>query len=265
MKLTRSYSIGFVGSGKIAGQLAQAFRKTGIEVEAVYSPQIDHRNAFAQQHHAKALNSIHDFDPALDAILICVPDKVIAQLDFPPFPPTLTLIHTSGTGDLHLLQSHQSYGVLYPIQSFTNHQTQNLSQVPLCIEANDERSLRKIEDLARAISSQVHELNSEKRRWVHLTAVLVNNFPNALYALAENLLSSQQIPFEWLHPIIQQTTQRLSLASPILMQTGPAVRNDSETLATHQEMLAQNAQALEIYQILTQLIINQQKYEKLQG
>ena len=53
---------------------------------------------------------------------------------------------------------------------------------------------------------------------------------NHLYARAQEISDSQGIPFEYFHPLIQETTDKIEELAPKLAQTGPAVRNDERIL-----------------------------------
>jgi hypothetical protein len=49
--------------------------------------------------------------------------------------------------------------------------------------------------------------NDEKRKYIHLTAVFACNFVNHLFARAKEISDSQDIPFEYFLPLIDETTE----------------------------------------------------------
>jgi hypothetical protein len=63
------------------------------------------------------------------------------------------------------------------------------------------------------------------------------------------------IPFEILHPLIEETANKIKTLSPIEAQTGPAKRNDTETINAHLNFLS-NETNKEIYKLLTKSIID---------
>ena len=53
---------------------------------------------------------------------------------------------------------------------------------------------------------------------------------DSLFARAKEISDSQDIPFEYFLPLIDETTQKIHELEPKLAQTGPAVRGDNRTL-----------------------------------
>ena len=84
--------------------------------------------------------------------------------------------------------------------------------------------------------------------------MFVNNFPNHLYALAENYCKKEGIDFKELLPLIEETVSRLKDISPSNSQTGPAVRNDEETIEKHLSLLHAHPQMKKVYEALTSSI-----------
>jgi predicted short-subunit dehydrogenase-like oxidoreductase (DUF2520 family) len=115
--------------------------------------------------------------------------------------------------------------------------------------------LKKLESLAASISPQhVKQAGDESRMKLHLVAVIVSNFTNHLYALAEEYCKKEGIDFKELYPLIEETATRLKTLSSINTQTGPAVRNDEETINKHLEMLQSHPRLKKVYQFLTENI-----------
>jgi hypothetical protein len=90
------------------------------------------------------------------------------------------------------------------------------------------------------------------RKKLHLLASVTANLSNHLYTLAADYCAAEQIDFSILHPIIQDTAQRLSLTAPALNQAGPAFRGDSVTLEQHRELLKAYPSLLAVYKLLTE-------------
>jgi hypothetical protein len=72
--------------------------------------------------------------------------------------------------------------------------------------------------------------------------------------LAQEILASQQLDFELLRPLISETANKVQLALPLQVQTGPAIRNDQETLKKHEELLSKQPDLLNIYKTLSDSI-----------
>ena len=130
-----------------------------------------------------------------------------------------------------------------------------MQEVPFCIEGNTHSSLQALTDLAKTISSRVFNINSRERKKLHLAAVFVSNFVNHLYLSAEELLKEDNLPFELLKPLIEEVAGKVMNLPPVEAQTGPARRNDQNTIAKHRELLQAYPDYLEMYNLFTQQII----------
>ena len=83
----------------------------------------------------------------------------------------------------------------------------------------------------------VLEADDDTRLKYHLAATMVNNFTNYLFAQAESFCKKENISFAVLQPLMEETVIRLRNISPHETQTGPAIRNDLDTLKKHRELL----------------------------
>jgi len=88
---------------------------------------------------------------------------------------------------------------------------------------------------------------------LHVAAVFVNNFTNHLYHIGKEICGEHQVPFEILRPLIQETAEKINTLDPVDAQTGPAKRNDSNTIAAHLDYLT-NENQKNIYKLITQSI-----------
>ena len=117
-------------------------------------------------------------------------------------------------------------------------QTDNIDFLPF----NDEATLKELDTLAHTITNHVEEAGDEERLKLHLAAVFCNNFVNHLYVLMEDYCRQEHISFNLLKPLIAETALRIETISPADAQTGPAVRNDTNTIEKHLHMLERAAQ-----------------------
>ena len=123
------------------------------------------------------------------------------------------------------------------------------------LEYADEMTLAKLKDLAQSISPEkVAEAGTEDRMKLHVAAVLVSNFTNHLYKLAAAYCRKEGIDFRQLQPLIEETALRLREISPAQAQTGPAIRQDEDTIQKHLELLRNEPVIREIYEQLTRSI-----------
>ena len=74
-----------------------------------------------------------------------------------------------------------------------------------------------------------------------------------MYSIAEEITTKNNINFEVLKPLIQETAKKIEFQSPKEAQTGPAKRKDQQTINKHLAMLENNPNK-ELYKLITDLI-----------
>jgi predicted short-subunit dehydrogenase-like oxidoreductase (DUF2520 family) len=144
------------------------------------------------------------------------------------------------------------------LQTFSKSKAIDFRQIPIAIEGNSSEVTSTIHAIADRLSEKVIELSSEQRKALHIAAVFACNFTNHLYALSKRLLTDQQLEFDLLTPLINETVTKALLNDPITMQTGPAVRGDQSTINAHLDLLNDKPELKELYQKLSQSIVNLQ-------
>ena len=192
-----------------------------------------------------------DQDEKCDIYLIAVSDnsiKKVVQL----LPKDSFVVHTSGSISLKEIKRDRA-GVFYPIQTFSNGSDVNFSEISVGLESKNSKDLMILKKLAKLIGSKSFVLNSSKREQLHLAAVLVNNFTNHLFAEANLICKKNNLPFDILMPLIKETVQKVEKLSPKDSQTGPASRNDSETISKQIKLITNN-RLKKIYKVLTSAI-----------
>ena len=122
------------------------------------------------------------------------------------------------------------------------------------IDANHEVTYTTLLAFTKTLTDTVFRANDSKRVKLHLTAVMVSNFTNHLYALAEDYCHKESLEFKLLLPLIEQTGNRIKTNSPRNVQTGPAARKDEVTINNHLNLLKGNHTLHKIYQLLSDSI-----------
>ncbi|MCU0351474.1 MAG: DUF2520 domain-containing protein [Flavobacterium sp.] len=245
-----------LGSGNVAQHLIEVMKNTSsIDLVQVFA-----RNSNQLNHLLPSSKIVSEYQKitAADVYIISVTDNAIAEVSSQlPFKNRL-VVHTSGSSDLSVLDNKNRKGVFYPLQTFTKGKKIDFSPIPICLEAENEQDYQLIKNLGNCISKKVFQINSEQRRSLHVAAVFVCNFVNHLYQIGYEICDSNQIPFEVLHPLIQETAQKVLELNPKEAQTGPALRNDTKTIEKHLDFLT-NKEYKTIYKLLTQSIQNGNK------
>ncbi|AIH02600.1 hypothetical protein M949_1432 [Riemerella anatipestifer CH3] len=139
------------------------------------------------------------------------------------------------------------------MQTFSKNKILDYTEIPFFIEAENPQDLDILKNLALRISPRVQEADYEKRKYIHLTAVFACNFVNHLYARAKEIADSQNIPFNYFIPLVEETMDKIYYLDPKKAQTGPAVRNDARVLELHKQLITDETQ-LEIYNLMNQSI-----------
>lgn len=245
-----------IGSGNVATHLAKAFKASGARIVQVYSAQLLNADLLAQETSAQAIADLSALNREADLYLIAVKDDAITTVAHALSGVNGMVVHTSGATPMSILSDAgiQHYGVFYPLQTFSKSRDLNFANVPLCLEAKDADDLDVLKSLAETLSPLVYEIDGGQRKILHLAAVFACNFVNHLYHLGGEILAEHQMDFEMLRPLIMETAEKVQAALPIQVQTGPAVRDDQETMKRHVSLLENRTDLQEIYKFLSKSI-----------
>jgi len=222
-----------IGQGNVASHLVNGFNNAA--------------NIAVFQVNSRQLDTI----PDANVIIISVSDDAISTIANHLKDSDTLIAHTSGTVAMDNINSKRK-GVFYPLQSFTKNKPIDFSTIPFCLETVIPEDLVLLEKLVSSLQAKAYKINSEQRKKLHLAAVFVNNFTNHMYQIGQEICQEHQVPFEVLFPLIDETAKKVTTTSPKDAQTGPAKRNDQQTIKNHLEQL--NSQQQEIYTIITKSI-----------
>ncbi len=246
-----------IGAGNMATVLGKVLRQAGLQISQVFNRTLSSAEILAKDLASPFTDQLDQLDQDADLYLLCVSDHAIeALLPQLHFLDGKLIAHTSGATPGSVFQGHFSrYGVFYPLQSLSKSQPIKLSEVPICVDANEETDLVKLEQLAQEFSQHVYRVDDHQRSLLHVAAVFVNNFSNHLYDLMDQWLGEEEIPFDLLRPLILGGAQKVQGLSPREAQTGPAVRADLNTIRRHLDILQEKRPELvELYKTLTESI-----------
>lgn len=248
-------TITLIGAGNVATHLGKALLNNGISINEVYSKSIANASFLASVLNASACNNIQDLNTESDLYLICIKDdcieSVVKQFAF----TDKIVVHTSGSVPMDVLSKFDHYGIFYPLQTFSKKAKTNITEVPFCIEGINNETEQTLFNLGEMLSDNVHLINSEQRKKIHLAAIFACNFSNYMYSISETLLNQNNIDFEILKPLIIETAKKIQHNSAKSMQTGPAKRNDEAVIKNHLKMLADDKDYQDIYKLITDNII----------
>jgi predicted short-subunit dehydrogenase-like oxidoreductase (DUF2520 family) len=253
----KAFTAAIVGAGNLSTHLCAWLSKANIEVKEVYNRTPEHAERLIKNFPNITIKCNLDFSQSsINILFICVSDSAIASIaELLTISPDCLVVHCSGNTALKVLQRFKNHGIYYPIQTFSLEKTIDQPDLNIAIEANNEASIHFLKNLALQLHHTIYILNSYQRKQLHLAAVFACNFTNALWNIAFETLQEEGISFKVLQPLINETLQKaLGAEQPSKVQTGPAIRNDLNTIAEHMQLLKNQRLQQDIYQSITQYI-----------
>ncbi len=252
-----------IGSGNVAIHLAEALNSQH-NIVSVYSRKQENAAQLAGKFKANATDNIQDIPSYADFYIISVKDDAISEITALMPRVEGIVAHTAGSVPMDVLSRFRSYGVLYPFQTFSKNKTINFRDVPVLIEGNTEETTKNLTDLAESLTEKVFNINSDQRLLLHLAAVFSCNFVNHFYHIADSIFQKADLPFDLLLPLIDETAQKVRVKRPFDAQTGPAVRNDTQTIEKHIDILLKlnEKKTASLYREISDNIIETHKRDK---
>ena len=168
---------------------------------------------------------------APDLVLLCVPDRVIADVasDVAVGP---WIAHTSGATPLAALAPHARRFGLHPLQTFTQRRgPEQLDGAYAAVSAESDEAAAAGFELARLLGLEPFALDEADRAAYHAGAAIASNYLVTLKRAAQSLLESAGAPPHALDPLIRQTVDNG------FELTGPIERGDWESVERHLEAI----------------------------
>jgi predicted short-subunit dehydrogenase-like oxidoreductase (DUF2520 family) len=283
MHKQKHYKISLVGCGNVAYRLSFALKSSGHSIPCVYGRDLNEANKLAYilnkpeileytpsiPHKTKSeiiiTTGTADFKSLLgsDIIILAVSDNSIQEVSDMLFEALKgekelpIVLHSSGATDISLLSKWPRYGVFYPLMTLSKTKPVDFKLIPFFLEANDSRVLEELTSLCYSLKSEYKICSSEERLKVHTAAVFVSNFVNYLTGLAFDISGQNQM---YLMPLAIETVRKAFLYEhPSLVQTGPAVRDDHQTMDKHIEILRNMDDHKLVYDTISALIHKQRR------
>lgn len=254
------FNIAIIGAGNVAWHLAPALEDAGHTITEVYARTLKSAEKVVERVYEAIPKDDLDFSESkAQLFILAIRDTAIPEVsDEIILPDGAILIHTSGSVDIDILNfSSASYtGVFYPLQSFTVGKKIDWEELPILVESEDEEILQKLKKLAKSLTNQVYTVRSKDRKGLHVAAVFASNFSNHMIRISEEIMRRQGLDFEMLKPLIIETISKSLQIGAKNAQTGPAIREDYETMEEHHQFLNFNEQIAEIYRVISQDIID---------
>lgn len=247
------------GTGNAATVLSLLFAEEGHRILQVYGRDAHKAATLAKRCNAAGISDLTEVNMGADLYVIAVSDSAVASLAAGLQLGNRMLVHTAGSVSREVLSgSSTNYGVLYPVQSLRTERG-DAPDIPFLVDANSEAGIETLKSIAKTVSTKVQQADDDQRLRLHVAAVIVSNFTNHLYALAEAYCKKEGTDFRMLLPLISEVANRIQYASPKDVQTGPAVRHDQNTIERHLQLLQQFPELQQLYVALSNSIQNMYK------
>lgn len=243
------------GAGRVAWHLGKRLKSKGLGIAQVLSRTEEHARGLAESLNAGWTSDPAQVIPDAEWIILAVRDDVIETVakSLSEYAPDALVTHTSGGTSGNVLAPYfKRHGVFYPLQSFSLEHTPVWSKIPFCVDAAQHDDLLFLKKAAKTIGNLVYRVTDKQRTFLHVAAVFANNFSNHCFAIAEKILDEQDLPFELLHPLMEETLAKALQDSPARMQTGPALRGDMATLQRHLDLLKEHGDWEQLYRKMSQ-------------
>jgi predicted short-subunit dehydrogenase-like oxidoreductase (DUF2520 family) len=249
------YNISFAGAGRVAGALCREMFNAGHNIGLIVSESEKNGTSLSDSCKAKWSGDLK-YTGSTDIIIVAVPDHNLAGvLDKIDCPPETLVVHTAGSFGLDVFpEKIKRKGIFYPLQTFSVERKVILPGIPLFLEASDKQSLEVMVNVSESIGGKVYYADTEHRRMLHLAAIFVCNFTNHMLTAGKEVALKSGFPFEVLHPLIEETFAKAMEMGSENSQTGPAVRNDLNTIEKHLELLSFSPELHRIYSVMTHSI-----------
>ena len=212
-------SVQIVGRGRVGSAIAARLAERGVSVR----------------------------DDGAELVLLCVPDRAIAEVAR-SVEPGPWIAHTSGATPLGALDPHARRFGLHPLQTFVpGGGPAQLDGSYAAVTAESEDARGHGFALAETLGLEPFELADEARPLYHAGAAIASNYLVTLHSVASALFEEAGAPPEALVPLMRCTIDNG------FELTGPIARGDWETVDAHRQAIRRARPDLEpVYDVLAE-------------
>ena len=245
----------FIGAGNLATHLSKALMEAGFPVMQVYSRTQQSAYTLGRRLGVSYTSNLKDVDRDADIYFFALKDSVLESVLRQLKLEKGVFVHTAGSLPMDFFSPFAyNYGVFYPLQTFSRDRDVDFSNIPVCVEANNDNVQKLLLTMGHSISQNVSVVDSQQRQKLHLSAVFVCNFTNHMYSIGHDLLKDSSLDFDLLRPLIQETAAKVQYMDPKEAQTGPAIRFDEPTIKNHEQKLNCSPILQKLYRFVSESI-----------
>ena len=170
------------------------------------------------------------------------------------------LIHHAGTAPKSILGERVRNAVLWPPMTFQGGTAPDWATLPMAVDAAE----AEFRLWARQLAPGAFDVTGLQRQHLHLGAVLLGNLTAAWIGTVELHLKDMGLAPETLSPLVEASVAKALQGNALDTVTGPAARNDRDTLSAQQSLLADaDPDVADLHQRLTHRILKHHGHEPL--
>jgi len=215
-------SVNVIGRGRVGSALGARLRERGIE--------------------------LREHDP--DLVLLCVPDRAIAEVAA-AIEPGPWVAHVSGATPLAALDPHERRFSMHPLQTFTlDRGPEQLDGAWAAVSAETDEARARGHELAATLGLRPFDVADGARVLYHAGAAIASNYLVTLHRAASRLFEEAGAPPEALVPLMTRTIENG------FQLTGPISRGDWSVVDAHLGALHDAHPELEpMYRVLAEATV----------
>ena len=257
--------IGFIGAGKAGVSLGSYFASKGLEISGYSSRRMESALSAARITDSSAFSSLKELIEHSDTIIISTPDdalpvvwKELQTLD----PEGRIVAHLSGSLSSDIFEGIGQKGAsgysVHPMFAFScrDGSFEGLQDAFFTLEGPEDR-MEEVRELFRITGNRTLLIGKEYKTLYHASNVMVSNLVIALIntgaLVFEKCVVADGDPIAALLPLIRGNIENISAKGLAGALTGPAERNDVNTVKKHLDVLDQEERA--IYILLTKKLV----------
>ncbi|MDI9357172.1 MAG: DUF2520 domain-containing protein [Chitinophagaceae bacterium] len=245
----QSYKIAFIGTGKAATTIAPILEKAGHTIQYIQNRTPEKAKklqaSFLSPPVIKAPADFNFSDTDCQVCFLSVTDTAISKILFHLLlPQNCVLLHLSGTTEIKVLENQvtaklkkmntENRGVFWVVKALNPQHTVSLQGTPIIIDYTNEYTQNVLENLCNSIQAKPIYYPDGTRMALHLAATIGGNFLYHIMHFIHQIMKAENLPFEELIlPIIEEALKKSKEKPDLYLQTGPALRNDLDTLFKH--------------------------------
>lgn len=259
-----SFTVGFIGAGKVGFSMGKYLRDRGIPVSGYYSRSAASSREAADFTGTRQYVSLPHLVRDSSVLFFTVPDGAIRQTyqEISSLPlQGKHLVHCSGSLSSLTFAGAGELGAkacsLHPICAVSSKHTghQALEDAFFTIEGDDTKEIMR---MIRQCGNRIESIPAEKKVLYHGAAVFASNLVVGLYHAAATILEgcglSTEFASQALLPLFLGNARTIARQGTEAALTGPVERGDSATVANHLQELS--GQQREIYRLLSLQILD---------